>query len=820
MNTPTERAGDLVIHQGGYAFVQDGATGQVDVIIGPTKVSLAETDRPVRYDSRTGNYTRVTNSEAITPVVTASEGQYLVLTNPAADNRHPSGKGKVVTETLQTGKKLNIAGPTSFALYPGQVCSVIEGHQLKYNEYLIIRVYDQTEAVKKWDGIKACLKVAGTGDDKSKAIYAKADDVTLGSLFIVRGVDTSFFIPETGVEVLKDELGYYVRQAVTLETLEYCVLLDQNGEKRYVKGPEVVFPNPTETFVTSVDSKKHTSVELNENMGIYVKVIQDYTENGKEYKSGDELFITGKEMKIYYPRTEHAIIKYGNQIQHYAIALPEGEGRYVLDKDNGNVSIVKGPKMLLPNPIKQVVVRRVLSEKVVDLWFPGNNEAKQVNKQLEETLRDSGEEFVSSFANQSRSFLSASVKSRSALYDSSIDSMQRGTTYTKPRTITLDNKYEGVVMLNIWPGYAVQTVSKNGKRDVVKGPQIIHLEYDQTLEVLELSTGKPKTDNTLYRTAYLQTQNNIVSDIIEAVTSDQVQVSIRLSYRVNFTEGKEEKWFSVSNYVKLLTQHLRSVVRNAIKKTTLENFNEKSTDIIRDTVLGNVVEGKRPGKSFDENGMVVYDVEVLNVQINDSAVSRLLMDTNHKIVENNLKLTEKKSTATFLAEQEKLEQQILTAKDETARIRSDYELVTSKRKLAEEAEEKNLLITIEANRQLVHDATLKRSKEISDYELAKATTQSETRIKEAKEKLAAITPGLIEAAITLGGLGLADTLAKNIKQQTGGLATLFGGESGFDGLIASVKGTPLEDKIQDIIAAFKGQRENRKISAKESVSKD
>jgi hypothetical protein len=43
----TERAGDLIIPQGSYAFVQDGATGQVDVIVGPTKVSLAETDKPV-----------------------------------------------------------------------------------------------------------------------------------------------------------------------------------------------------------------------------------------------------------------------------------------------------------------------------------------------------------------------------------------------------------------------------------------------------------------------------------------------------------------------------------------------------------------------------------------------------------------------------------------------------------------------------------------------------------------------------------------------------------------------------------------------------
>jgi hypothetical protein len=40
-----------------------------------------------------------------------------------------------------------------------------------------------------------------------------------------------------------------VRDAVTLERLEYCILLDENGNKRFIQGPAVVFPAPTETFV-------------------------------------------------------------------------------------------------------------------------------------------------------------------------------------------------------------------------------------------------------------------------------------------------------------------------------------------------------------------------------------------------------------------------------------------------------------------------------------------------------------------------------------------------------------------------------------------
>ncbi len=41
------RSGDLVLSQGTYVLLQDGATGQVEVVTGPHKVSLADTDRPV-----------------------------------------------------------------------------------------------------------------------------------------------------------------------------------------------------------------------------------------------------------------------------------------------------------------------------------------------------------------------------------------------------------------------------------------------------------------------------------------------------------------------------------------------------------------------------------------------------------------------------------------------------------------------------------------------------------------------------------------------------------------------------------------------------
>ena len=58
------------------------------------------------------------------------------------------------------------------------------------------------------------------------------------------------------------------------------------------------------------------------------------------------------------------------------------------------------------------------------------------------------------------------------------DSMKRSETYTPPRQLTLDTKYDGAVQVDVWTGYAVLVVDKNGDREVIVGPQTVLLEFD------------------------------------------------------------------------------------------------------------------------------------------------------------------------------------------------------------------------------------------------------------------------------------------------------------------------------------------------------
>jgi len=802
-----QRSGDLILAQGSYILVQDGASGQVEVLVGPLKQSLADTDKPVVYDHKGRRYLLAPAEEAKRVCPVADEGQYLVLTNPeSTTNEHPTkGKHGLSATGLGIGHKINIPGPCTFPLWPGQFCETIDGHQLKSNEYLLIRVYNDKAA--KDNLSSAIIKTADTKENKKTLI--KEEDLVTGKLLIIKGTDVSFYIPPTGIEVLKDSNGKYVRNAVTLESLEYCILLDQNGVKRYVEGPSVVFPKPTETFIEQNSTTKFKALELNDNMGIYIKVIADYEDGKNKYKAGDELFIKGKETKIYFPRAEHAIVRYGKDMIHYAVAIPRGEGRYVLNKDTGEVQLKNGPSMFLPDPRKEVIVKRIIDEKYVELWFPGNDNALSYNRIL---AKEKGALNFLTVDEQAYTSSARMTKSTSAV-SAVADEMQRSSTYTKPRTITLDTKYDGAVTINVWPGYAVQVVKKTGERIVEQGPKTILLDYDETLETLELSTGKPKSDNTLLKTVYLLTQNNIVSDIAKVVTKDLVEVEIRLTYRVNFVEDPS-KWFSVSNYVKLLTQHMRSVIRNYVKKLTIEEFNDNATDLLRNVILGESTEDKkRTGKYFKENGMVIYDVEILDLNIKDEKIKLMLEDTQHRIVQHNLEMKKKEKELEYVTSTEISTRKILQEYSDTEKVKSAIELqkvqnsnIISNKILSHEFEKQdnlNKIATENLNRKTNELET------INGIELKRQKEESDIRVNEVKEKNGSIQPQLVEAMLTLGQINNNKILAENLKAQGGGLQGIFQ-KGGIDGLLETVKGTPLEESIKNFFDLEKKKKPSEK----------
>lgn len=815
MGETSNRERDLVLAPNEFAFISDQTKGQINVYVGAYKTSLANTDQPVVFREDTKRFERCNLEQATQTFAIAPEGWYLVLKNPAKDHLHPKPNTSSTLPEMNVGQKVNIPGPIAFALWPGQMNRVVQGHHLRSNQYLVVRVYDEKGAKENWK--KAVIKPKNPTSDTpdvapEKTVLGPSTtdvdglELTMGKLLVIRGTDVSFYIPPTGIEVVR-EGGVYVREAVTLERLEYCILLDEDGNKRFIQGPAVVFPHPSENFVEKNGSRKFKGIELNEISGLYIKVIAPYREGDKEYKVGDELFITGKDQMIYFPRPEHAIIKYGETEIHYSVAIPAGEGRYVLNRTTGKISLVRGPCMFLADPRKEVIVRRVLDAKQVELWFPGNREALEYNLALKNVMKNEAKDdpYVTD-ARLKRAPMGAVPAPRvpAAQKEEAIeggfvgDDFNRRQTFTQPRTITLDTKFEGAVSIDVWTGYAVLVVSKTGERKVIVGPRTYLLEYDETIEAIELSTGTPKTDHKLIKTAYLRSLHNKVSDLVEVETKDLCRLRILLSYRVNF-EGTHEIWFDVENYVKFLTDHMRSLLRNAVKQLGVEVFYADSIGVVRDTILGVAAEdAKRPGRKFKENGMGIYDVEVLDVKIGDESIEKLLVDAQHEVVVQTLQMNSERRKLEVAQQSEIIQRQVAETKAETkekielikqqvaqaestTKIKTvDLEIIETKKtldanlaKIAADIQKAKASLDARLAEQAtlgkINEAELARQRESAELELQVAQRQLTQRLEEFKaevdavvSKAQAVSPDLVAALQAFGDRALAEKMAETM----------------------------------------------------------
>ena len=680
----SEMQKDLVLSINEYAYVLDETKGHVVCWVGPSKTSLSNSDKLVRFDAKSKSFVKCSYNDAINLFVTAPENWYAILKNPVEGNKHPKPGANNLPEDVHIGRKVNVRGPVSFALYPGQMAKVIKGHALRSNQYLLARVYEAEEASKSAGEMR---------DTEGNVIENTQEKYVNGQILVIKGTEVSFYIPPTGIEVIainNDDRKGYVREAVTLERLEYCILKDEDGNKRYVHGPEVVFPKPTETFVTAPKGGYiFRAVELSKISGIYVKVIAEYKDdNGTTHPVGEELFITGNDQMIYYPRPEHAIISYDNKMMHHAIAIPKGEGRYIMNRMTGEIKTVIGPAMYLPDPRTEVVVKRKLTENQCRLWYPGNETVLRYNQDLNEKFVEKSLAIADLDTLTAYSCVTSASASLANLEAKA--NISRGTSYTKPRTITLDNKLDGVVSIDVWTGYAINVISKNGSRKVVCGPQTVLLDYDQDLERLELSTGCPKTTDHTLKTVYLRHENNKVSDVITVETSDFVRANIKVSYCVDFDMEHKEKWFSVDNYVKYLCDRMRSLLKRAAKQYTINEFYQNYSDIVRSVVLGlnGDTDAKDPHKDhrfFPENGMFVHDVEVLDLSVQRD-IENMLLDSQHEMIRKTLELADAKREADIAEAMAVAEQKKQELRTKELLNKMELQKMEAERKLALQAE--------------------------------------------------------------------------------------------------------------------------------------
>ena len=678
------RERDILVASNEYAYVQDLTKGDIVLYVGPTKISLSNTERLVEL--RSDRFVPMRGEDGgVAPFVSASSAQYVVLENPSKDPSARPVKGSNSAIELLTGRRVVVPGPASFPLWPGQKAKVVDGHALHEDQYLRLRVYDQVEG----------------------------DPSPIGAQKIITGAQVSFYVPLTGLEVLLDERGVYVRNAVTLLDGQYCILRGPQGARRYVRGPSVVFPAPLEEFVQMSGNKIFAAYPLRKDRGLHVRAVKpvDATEGDQlppgQYRAGQELFLQGQD-GFFFPTEALEVLG-----EVAAIPLAEQEGLYVRELATGRVETITGPRLFLPDPTRYERVERVLSPDLAALYgLFAHNPAR-------------------------------------------------------------------AIAIHVPPSYAVLVTARN-KRAVVKGPQVRILDFDEGLEILQLSTGKPKTDDTLLPTCFLQTQGNKVSDIVRVRTSDHVELDVTVSYRVSFTsqEGKDDaRWFNVKNYVALLCDHVGSIVRAAVRATPIERFHANGAEVVRTAILGEKRgEEKRLGRGFEENGMAVYDVEVLEVVIRDLDVKELLSSAQRAAITSEI--ARKQEELRLAGEQlkESVNREVYEAK--LLSLAKEVELELGRRALAvthaEARTEVDRLARVgQANilaQALEIESTAQAQAGARDAELAERERLSQ--VTAFRQQMEALQPELISTLKTLGNQQLAEALTKNLSP-----LAILGGDS-------------------------------------------
>ena len=784
---------DLVLSINEYAYVLDETKGHVSCLVGPTKMSLSQSDKLVLFDP-------ISMDRAKQLFTTIPENWYAILKNPVEGNKHPTpGASNGLPENVHVGKKVNITGPDNFALYPGQMAKVIKGHALRSNQYLLARVYEANAANASQGKVF---------DAEGNEIANTTTNCVNGQILVIKGTEISFYIPPTGIEVVPVDKNHkiFARDAVTLERLEYCILKDENGSKRYVHGPQVVFPAPTETFITSSNGGAiFKAIELSPISGIYVKVIANYKdENDTEHFAGEELFITGNDQMIYYPRPEHAIINYDGKVVHHSIAIPKGEGRYIMNRLTGEIKTVRGPAMYLPDPRTEVVVKRKLTPRQVELWYPGNSEAIAYNEALTEKKVEKATAKALSFSEALNSAYSITASDTYNTTNCSLvtdpfcldqleskASISRGTSYTKPRTITLDNKFDGVVSIDVWNGYAVNVISKDGSRQVVCGPQTIILDYDQTLETVTIHGSK---------TVFLPIADNKMSFYVNAETEERIGASFLLSLNVDFDAAHMDNWFNINDFENVIGSCATQAAKNIVKNQATIEFYDNYKTVLAD--IKDIL-----NEEFEQNGIIITECSADELEI-DSDIADYIENEKTEAVKRSISCSHAAArfeATKYLAEQEIKELEELNRKAE-AKLRLQTELKEKQVEANRHVEEMNEAADYakkqaesaiqEVIDQIAAASLARKDREIQQQiEHTKAAAAIEKEKQESyadmvKEIISAIGPDLAAALTHKANSEMLETVSSAVSPYA-----LAQGESLADVVNKMVRGTSLENVI-------------------------
>lgn len=234
---------------------------------------------------------------------------------------------------------------------------------------------------------------------------------------------------------------------------------------------------------------------------------------------------------------------------------------------------------------------------------------------------------------------------------------------------------------------------------------------------------------------------------------------------------------------------------------------------ILDTTKGNIKEksSDRPGRTFIENGMRIYDVDILEVEIGDEDIEQLLTSAQHRTIQKTLLVVEQERNLTFTIREEAAKQKVAVAKAETAKAQTEIEtsevnqrhlLEIAEIKAETQAKKTELEATQDQQKALddLNNAKLARTKANADQELNQKEAILDLRIKDLSAetgqmvaRFKEITPDMVAALQAFGDKDLAAKMAQSMAP-----LAIFGGTSITDALKKLLAGTPLAKVVNDL----------------------
>ena len=251
---------------------------------------------------------------------------------------------------------------------------------------------------------------------------------------------------------------------------------------------------------------------------------------------------------------------------------------------------------------------------------------------------------------------------------------------------------------------------------------------------------------------------------------------------------------------------MRSLLRHAIKQVGVEEFYANATRFVRDTILGAAEEEKRrPGRVFEENGMHIYDVEVLDVTIGDQVIADMLVKAQHTTVQQTLELAAQKRNLEVTQEKEGIKQQTAQAEAATQQLLLNLQtdevqkrLQLNLAKLEAEAQARQRELESKLGQQTsldqINSAELGRERakyelelEVAQRELAQRLETLRAEVQAVVDKAGAVSPQLVAALQAFSDKALAEKMAHSMAP-----LAILGGDSIAEVFSKLLRGTVLE----------------------------